>query len=221
MFLFPRFLDRAAVITPLNTELIPDKTGPSNPWRICTITQVEEVKCILRLLPIWMCTILSSVVFIQMLSLFIEQGAAMNTAIGAFHFPPASMTAFDIISTSFFIIFYDKLIVPLYVKITKRKPKPPSELQRIGIGLSIAVVAMIMAALVEKQRRRYAILSGQDISPMSIFWQTPQYVLVGISEAFVYVAQWEFFSSQTPDGLKVLALGYRCLHQQWGATYVA
>lgn len=171
------------------------------------MTQVEEVKCILRLLPIWLCTILSSVVFIQMMSLFIEQGATMNTAIGAFHFPPASMTAFDIISTSTFIIFYDKLIVPLYVKLTKRKPKPPSELQRIGIGLSIAVVAIIVAGLLEQQRRKYAILSGEEISPLSIFWQTPQYVLVGIAEAFVYVAQWEFFSSQTPDGIKSIGLG--------------
>ncbi|KNA17420.1 hypothetical protein SOVF_080300 isoform B [Spinacia oleracea] len=202
-----KFLDRAAIITPADTSFIPEKASPTNPWRLCTVTQVEEVKCILRLLPIWLCTILSSVVFIQMMSLFIEQGATMNTAIGAFHFPPASMTAFDIISTSTFIIFYDKLIVPLYVKLTKRKPKPPTELQRIGIGLSIAVVAIVVAGLLEQQRRKYAILSGEDISPLSIFWQTPQYVLVGIAEAFVYVAQWEFFSSQTPDGIKSIGLG--------------
>ncbi|XP_057533796.1 protein NRT1/ PTR FAMILY 7.3-like [Amaranthus tricolor] len=202
-----KFLDRAAIITPLDTTFASEKTSPTNPWRLCTVTQVEEVKCILRLLPIWLCTILSSVVFIQMMSLFIEQGATMNTTIGAFHFPPASMTAFDIISTSAFIILYDKLIVPVYVKLTKKKPKPPSELQRIGIGLSIAVVAIIIAGLLEQQRRKYAVLSGEDISPLSIFWQTPQYVLVGIAEAFVYVAQWEFFSSQTPDSLKSLGLG--------------
>ncbi|KAK9742808.1 hypothetical protein RND81_03G198700 [Saponaria officinalis] len=202
-----KFLDRAAIIAPADMPLIPEKSATTNPWRLCTVTQVEEVKCIVRLLPIWLCTILSSVIFIQMLSLFIEQGAAMNTLIGAFHFPPASMTAFDIISTSTFIIFYDKLILPLYVKITKTKPKPPTELQRIGIGLAIAVIAMIIAGLVEQQRRKYAIISGYDISPLSIFWQVPQYVLVGVAEAFVYVAQWEFFSSQTPDGLKSIGLG--------------
>ncbi|KAL8137920.1 hypothetical protein V2J09_003921 [Rumex salicifolius] len=205
------FLDRAAMLSPLDLSKNMDDEESfmacRDPWRLCTITQVEEVKCVVRLIPIWLCTILSSVVFIQMLSLFVEQGAAMDTTISgtSFRFPPASMTSFDIISTSIFIIFYDKLIVPLYVKLTKKEPEPPSELQRIGIGLAIAVVAMVIAGFVEQHRRRFA-LPGQEISTLSIFWQIPQYVLVGVSEAFVYVAQWEFFASQTPDSLKSIGL---------------
>ncbi|GMH17232.1 hypothetical protein Nepgr_019073 [Nepenthes gracilis] len=209
-----KFLDRAAIIAPtdmisFNARKNEQKQSTPDPWQLCTVTQVEEVKCVLRLLPIWLCTIISSVVFIQMLSLFVEQGAAMNTAVTAgFHLPPASMTAFDIISTSAFIVFYDKLILPLFVKLTKRKaPNPPTELQRIGIGLAIAIVAMVIAGFVEQQRRRYAAGDGQEISSLSIFWQCPQYILVGVSEAFVYVAQWEFFSRQTPHGLKSIGLG--------------
>ncbi|CBI38897.3 unnamed protein product, partial [Vitis vinifera] len=38
------FLNQAAIITPEDSVLI------SDPWHICPITQVEEVKCILRLL---------------------------------------------------------------------------------------------------------------------------------------------------------------------------
>jgi peptide/histidine transporter 3/4 len=37
---------------------------------------------------------------------------------------------------------------------------------------------------------------------MSIFWQVPQYALIGASEVFMYVGQLEFFNAQTPDGLK-------------------
>nr|GEZ07701.1 protein NRT1/ PTR FAMILY 7.3-like [Tanacetum cinerariifolium] len=167
----------------------------------------EEVKCVLRLLPIWLCTILSSVVFIQMISLFVEQGAAMNRKISHFQIPPASMTVFDIVSTSIFIICYDKLILPLYVRITKRKPSPPSELQRMGIGLAIATVAIITAGIVELHRLKYASEGPKETSSLSIFWQTPQYVLVGIAEAFTYVAQWEFFAAQVPDKLKSIGLG--------------
>lgn len=185
----------------------PDRSEARNPWRLCTVSQVEEVKCVLRLLPIWFCTIVASIVFVQVLSLFVEQGAAMNSVISGFHIPPASMTAFDIISTSTFIICYDKFIVPFYVKLTKRTPKPPSELKRIGIGLVISIVAMIIAGLVEQHRLRHASRKDQETSSLSIFWQTPQYVLVGVAEAFVIVAQWEFFASQTPDGLKSLGLG--------------
>jgi dipeptide/tripeptide permease len=49
-------------------------SGKRDPWKLCTVTQVEEIKSILRLLPIWHCTILYSVVFTQMASMFVVQG---------------------------------------------------------------------------------------------------------------------------------------------------
>ncbi|XVF79867.1 hypothetical protein PTKIN_Ptkin15bG0024600 [Pterospermum kingtungense] len=206
-----KFLDRAAIISPADMFLVTNKgTETANPWYLCTITQVEEVKCILRLLPIWLCAILSSVVFIQMLSLFVEQAAAMNTTVSNFHIPPSTMFAFDIVSTSAFILLYDKLIIPLYIKLTKREPNPPSELQRIGIGIAIAMVSMITAGIVEQQRLKQHANNHnghQETSALTIFWQIPQYVLVGVSEALVYVAQMEFFASQTPNGLKSLGIG--------------
>ncbi|KAG6574799.1 protein NRT1/ PTR FAMILY 7.3-like [Cucurbita moschata] len=203
-----KFLDRAAILTEEEINLICNQGQTANPWKLCTVSQVEEVKCILRLLPVWLCTIFASVVFIQMLSLFVEQGAAMNTlVVSNFHIPPASMTAFDIVSTTLFIMLYDRLLVPFYIRITKRKPKPPSELQRIGIGLAITVVALVIAGFVEQRRLKYASVTGKETSSLSIFWQTPQYVLVGVSEAFVYVAQMDFFTSQIPDGLKSLGMG--------------
>ncbi|KAI8545575.1 hypothetical protein RHMOL_Rhmol07G0050000 [Rhododendron molle] len=99
-----KFLDRAAIIP--SKEYTTQAKECHNPWRICPVTQVEEVKCILRLLPIWLCTILYSVVFTQMDSLFVEQGAAMKTTISSFHIPPASMSSFDILSVATFIFVY-------------------------------------------------------------------------------------------------------------------
>ncbi|KDO85793.1 hypothetical protein CISIN_1g035554mg, partial [Citrus sinensis] len=176
-----KFLDRAAIMT--SADITTNEDQNPNQWRLCTVTQVEE-----------------------MLSLFVEQGAAMNTGVSNFQIPPASMTAFDIVSTTAFILLYDKLIVPLYLKVAKRRPKTPSELQRVGIGLAIATVAMIIAGIVEQRRLKYASFGGEETSSLSIFWQTPQYVLLGVSEAFVYVAQMEFFASQIPNGLKSLGI---------------
>jgi peptide/histidine transporter 3/4 len=45
-------------------------------------------------------------------------------------------------------------------------------------------------------------LNCEGSSSLSIFWQIPQYVLIGASEVFMYVAQLEFFNGQAPDGLK-------------------
>lgn len=182
--------------------------GSIDPWRLCPVTQVEEVKCILRLLPIWLCTIIYSVVFTQMASLFVEQGAAMKASVGNFQIPPASMSAFDILSVACFIFLYRRLVDPLVRQIRK---KGLTELQRMGIGLIIAVAAMAAAGIVECFRLKYVekeclrcegTSDSSNSSSLSIFWQVPQYMLIGASEVFMYVPQLEFFNSQAPDALK-------------------
>lgn len=192
-----RFLDRAAFTNSPVFEY--------NPWRICPVSQVEEVKCILRLLPIWLCTIIYSVVFTQMASLFVEQGDSMRTTISNFRIPPASMSSFDILSVAVFIFLYRKVIDPLVSRIRKNKVKGLNELQRMGIGLVIAIMAMVVAGIVECYRLKYArkdCRHCQGSSSLSIFWQVPQYALIGASEVFMYVGQLEFFNAQAPDGLK-------------------
>ncbi|KAG9155659.1 hypothetical protein Leryth_003937 [Lithospermum erythrorhizon] len=195
-----KFLDRAALIT--SRDFNDEKQNDRNPWRLCPISQVEEVKCILRLLPIWLCTIIYSVVFTQMASLFVEQGAAMTTTISNFRIPPASMSSFDILSVAAFIFLYRKVLNPLVMKLRK---KSLTELQRMGIGLVIAVVAMVSAGIVECYRLKYASKDCshcEGSSSLSILWQIPQYALIGASEVFMYVGQLEFFNAQAPDGLK-------------------
>ncbi|KAF2308759.1 hypothetical protein P3X46_032312 [Hevea brasiliensis] len=198
-----KFLDRAAFIS--SRDMDDQMQGCRNPWRLCPITQVEEVKCILRLLPIWLCTIIYSVVFTQMASLFVEQGAAMKTTISNFRIPPASMSSFDILSVAFFIFLYRRVLDPLVSRIRDSKSKGLTELQRMGIGLVIAIMAIVSAGIVECYRLKYArkdCTHCEGSSTLSIFWQVPQFALIGASEVFMYVGQLEFFNAQTPDGLK-------------------
>ncbi|KAG8389073.1 hypothetical protein BUALT_Bualt02G0191300 [Buddleja alternifolia] len=187
-------LDKAAIITE------EDRRGPANPWRLCTISQVEEAKCILRMLPIWLCTIIYSVIFTQMASLFVEQGDVMKTHFGKFHLPAASMSAFDICSVLLCTGIYRQILVPIAGRLSGN-PKGLTELQRMGVGLIIGLLAMVAAGVTESQRLK-RIVPGQHASTMSIFWQIPQYVLVGASEVFMYVGQLEFFNGQAPDGIK-------------------
>lgn len=198
-----KFLDRAAFLTPQDLDGL-KQNQYNNPWSLCPISQVEEVKCILRLLPIWLCTIIYSVVFTQMASLFVEQGDAMNTEISNFRIPAASMSSFDILSVALFIFLYRRVIDPT-VRRVRKNSKGLTELQRMGIGLIIAIVAMVSAGIVECYRLKYArkdCKHCQGSSSLSIFWQVPQYALIGASEVFMYVGQLEFFNAQAPDGLK-------------------
>lgn len=138
------------------------------------MTQVEEVKCILRLMPIWLCTIIYSVVFTQMASLFVEQGAAMNTSVSDFKIPPASMSSFDILSVALFIFLYRRVLEPVANRFKKNGSKGITELHRMGIGLVIAVIAMVSAGIVECYRLKYADKSCTHCdgsSSLSIFWQ--------------------------------------------------
>ncbi|KAD5802788.1 hypothetical protein E3N88_14148 [Mikania micrantha] len=80
-----------------------------------------------------------------------------------------------------------------------------TQLQRMGVGLVIAILAMVVAGTVEHFRLKYKEPDCVDCdgsSTLSIFWQVPQYVLIGASEVFMYVGQLEFFNGQAPDGLK-------------------
>ncbi|CAD6336796.1 unnamed protein product [Miscanthus lutarioriparius] len=192
-----RCLDKAAIVTEEDYHAGKAK----NPWRLCTVTQVEEVKCILSLIPIWMCTIIFSVEFTQMASTFVEQGTAMDTNLfGNFHMPAASMSMFDITSVILSVFAYNFFFVPMASRFTKN-PAGITELQRMGTGLVIALIGMLAAAIVEVYRLRRVEAKDQP-SPMSVLWQAPQYMLIGASEVFMYIGQLDFFNEQTPDSMK-------------------
>ncbi|KAF2314488.1 hypothetical protein GH714_026918 [Hevea brasiliensis] len=159
------FLDKAATMTE------DDLMHQNDPWRLCTVTQVEEAKCVLKMLPIWLCTIIYSVVFTQMASLFVEQGDVMSSNFGKFHLPAASMSAFDICSVLICTGIYRQILVPLAEKLSGN-PKGLTELQRMGIGLIIGMFAMVAAAATEIERLKH-VTPGQRISSLSIFWQIP------------------------------------------------
>ncbi|MED6113324.1 hypothetical protein PIB30_069736 [Stylosanthes scabra] len=92
-----RFLDHAAIVIAEEKNFVPRNNQTPNPWYLCTVTQVEEVKCILRLLPVWLCTIFPVAIFTQVPSLFVEQGATLDRTFLNIQIPPASMTSVTII----------------------------------------------------------------------------------------------------------------------------
>ena len=40
--------------------------------------------------------------------------------------------------------------------------------------------------------------------PMSVFWQVPQYFIIGCAEVFTFIGQLEFFYEQAPDAMRSL-----------------
>lgn len=175
----------------------------NNHWIVSTVTQVEEVKMVLKLIPIWSTCILFWTVYSQIGTFTIEQATFMNRDIGSFNVPAGSMSAFLFISILLFTSLNEKIFVPLAGRLTGN-PQGMTSLQRIGIGLVLAVVAMAAAAMVEKMRRESAVHDGTVISA---FWLVPQFFLVGAGEAFAYVGQLEFFIREAPERMKSMSTG--------------
>ncbi|KAK8576767.1 hypothetical protein V6N13_015200 [Hibiscus sabdariffa] len=196
------FFDKAAVVSSYDQI-----KGSINPWRLCTVTQVEELKSIIRLLPIWATGIIFSAVYSQMGTLFVLQGNTMDLHMGgSFEIPSASLSLFDTISVIFWVPVYDRLIVPLARKFTGHK-NGFTQLQRIAIGLIISIIAMLSSGTLELVRLREVKKHNYyevKHMPMSIFWQVPQYFIIGCAEVFTFIGQLEFFYEEAPDDMRSL-----------------
>ena len=199
-----RFFDKAAIVAVSDKEAaVP--AALRSPWRLCVVTQVEELKILARMLPVWASVVFFYAVSAQITSTFVEQGMAMDAAVGPVRVPPASMSTFDVLTIVVLVPLYDRAFVPAARRLTGRE-KGVSELQRIGAGLALPVLAMAAAAIVETARLRAA--PGKKI--ISELWQAPQYALVGVGEVLTTVGQLDFFYSQAPPAMKTVctALGF-------------
>ncbi|XP_060189487.1 protein NRT1/ PTR FAMILY 6.2-like [Lycium barbarum] len=198
-----RTLDKAAIVAEGDFE---DHSAP-NPWKLSSVTRVEEVKMMARLLPIWATTIIFWTTYAQMITFSVEQASTMERTIGNFQIPAGSLTVFFVAAILITLAVYDRIIMPLW---KKWKGKPGfTNLQRIAIGLVLSVIGMAAAALAEKERLAVAKSVGRHTStlPISVFVLIPQFFLVGAGEAFIYTGQLDFFITQSPKGMKTMSTG--------------
>ena len=201
-----RFLNKA----------LPSANG-SKEGEVCTVNEVEEAKAALRLVPIWVTCLGYGIVFAQISTFFTKQGATMDRKIfPGFDIPAASLQCFLSLAILLSILVYDCIFVPIARAFT-RKPNGITMLQRIGTGMVISIVSMVVAALVEMKRlktaQEYGLVDMPDVTiPMSIWWLVPQYVLCGIADAFTMVGLQEFFYDQVPIELRSVGLAlYLCI----------
>ncbi|KAH9627024.1 hypothetical protein KSS87_020673, partial [Heliosperma pusillum] len=196
-----RFLNKAL--------LIPDTSKESG--AISSESEVEEAKAVLRLFPIWAASLVYGIIFAQMSTFFTKQGVTLDRSIGSnFNIPAAALQSFIGIIIIIVIPIYDCLLIPFARSFTGR-PSGISVLQRIGTGLLISILSMIVAAIIEKRRLEIALQYGlidlpKATVPMSIWWLLPQYALFGIADVFTLVGLQEFFYDQVPVELRSVGM---------------
>ncbi|KAI3937446.1 hypothetical protein MKW98_018745 [Papaver atlanticum] len=209
------FLDKAAILEDGNPEEDGEKVSinkKQSPWRLATVTKVEEFKLVLNLIPIWLSTLAFGLCVAQATTFFIKQAATMNRKMGNFVFPPASIYSVAAIAMLISVAIYDRILVPILRKVTGNE-RGISILQRISIGMVLAMVSMMISALVERKRLKVVnrgILSGSasGSSSMSVFWLAPQLIAIGIGDGFAIVGLQEYFYDQVPDKMRSLGIAF-------------
>ncbi|XP_066385759.1 protein NRT1/ PTR FAMILY 5.6-like isoform X1 [Miscanthus floridulus] len=194
-----RFLDMAAIVEPGAGE---EAFGP---WRLATVTQVEDTKLVLAMVPIWVCTLPFGMAVAQVSTFFIKQGSVMDRRLGPhFELPPASIFALSALAMIATVAAYDKALVP-YLRRATGGERGISILRRVGIGMAFAIAGMGVAAAVE--RRRLLSAASAAARPPSVLWLVPQFALMGVADGFALVGLQEYFYEQVPDGMRSLGIG--------------
>ncbi|CAK9152697.1 unnamed protein product [Ilex paraguariensis] len=201
-----KWLDRAAIVTDKDKQ---DSTPP-NLWRLATVHRVEELKSIIRVLPISAAAILLYTAYSHQHSFVIQQARSMDRHMShSFEIPPASMSIFGVVTVLIGLVIYERFFVPFARRFT-RNPVGITCLQRMGIGFAVNILATIAAALVEIKRKEVAAnhnLLGRPTTtiPISVFWLVPQFCLHGVAEVFMSVGHMEFLYDQSPESMRSIA----------------
>ncbi|KAF8655919.1 hypothetical protein HU200_060874 [Digitaria exilis] len=192
-------LDKAAVVVSAGDELTSDGAAARDPWRLCSVQQVEEVKCLARLLPVWSSGIVYYIVLTNLGNYNVLQAMQTDRHVGrsGFQIPAGSFVVFNMLAMTLWLPFYDGVVVPALRRVTKREGGI-TQLQRIGTGIVMSIATMVLAAAVERHRRRVG-------NSTSCFVLVPQQMLAGLSEAFAVIGQVDFYYKQFPENMRSVA----------------
>ncbi|CAN0826350.1 Protein NRT1/ PTR FAMILY 1.2 [Linum grandiflorum] len=196
-----RCLNKACLIVNSETDINPDDGSAKNPWSLCTVEEVEAVKSIVKVLPIWSTSFLFHLTHIQT-PFMVLQAQTMNRHIfsNSFEFPPGSLNSFTLITFTLSIIIYDSMLIPILSKFTGN-PRGLTTNFRLGAGMVLAIVAMTISGAVESTRRRNA-----DVEEMSVLWLVPALLLLGMAQTLNSLGQIAFYYSQLPKAMSSMAM---------------
>uniref|UniRef100_A0AAT9URG3 NRT1/PTR family protein 2.6 n=1 Tax=Mitragyna speciosa TaxID=170351 RepID=A0AAT9URG3_9GENT len=207
-----RFLDKAAILTP--EDQIKSDGSAANPWNLCSMQQIEEVKCLLRMVPIWIAGIIFEISGVQLQNFVVFQALQSNRQLfsTSFKIPAGTYVVFSMVALSIWLPIYDRIVVPVLRRYTK-KEDGITLLQRMGIGIVLTISALFVAGIVETRRRTVALTRPTlgfaeekgSISSLSAMWFIPQLALFGLAQGFTFIGENELFYKQSPENMRSIA----------------
>ncbi|KAL0311195.1 UNVERIFIED_CONTAM: protein NRT1/ PTR FAMILY 2.9 [Sesamum angustifolium] len=164
--------------------------------------QVEEAKCVIRVIPVSLTAILYHIGAQQQYVVFQELQSDKHLGNTGFQIPAASYFISAMLSLILWVPVYDRLVS--FMRRIK-KGERIAVLQRIGIGLFIMIVESLVVAFVEEQQRISTLRRASAVSPMSAMWLVPQLVRAGLGKAFNAIGQIKFYYKQFQENMRSIA----------------
>ncbi|PIA32135.1 hypothetical protein AQUCO_04500023v1 [Aquilegia coerulea] len=174
-----RFLEKAAI-----------KEAKLNMW-LCTRTEVEECKHLLRMAPV--CTTFIAYGMVKSVgnTYFLEQGNQMDTKILSKEFP---LQAFLILAE-----LLSSVSTKIYKISISNKLSGPKEIYAPTISYAMGTV---LSTLCCSMASWLATEVFQHNSKLSVFWLVPQFIVFGAMDGLAYDGIEGFFSDQLPPSVK-------------------
>lgn len=194
-----RFLEKAAIRTP-------DK----NRWKVCSVAEVEQVKVLVRLIPVWIPFLVCGIVLSNGKTYFVEQ---VNHLKSPRHFTVPAFLCFIELYTSLQNA-WQKLTFKVQKKlITDRlegmpgRPVTVTPKMSIGSVMLILVLCCITAAKIES--RRLNVVTSHDLVdrpdadiPMSVFWMLLPFWLLTSVSGVLKLEMESLFEDEAPESAR-------------------
>ena len=174
-------------------------------WKLCTVEEVEALKTLIRIIPLWSTGIFLGISIGNFSSLVTLQALTMDRHLGPrFKIPAGTFLLFNFLATVISILIVDRFLLPTWRNLAHRTLTP---LQRIGIGHIINIFGLMGAALIESRRLHVVQthqLMGQPglVVPMSALWLVVPLGIVGIGEGFHFPGSVGLYYQEFPNSLK-------------------